>query len=107
MKLRLEPPAAEDERIIATWRSRDRLEMLTCRPVVNGKRIPANPEVIAWMFWREGLAEPVGRFTYFDVNPRNRSAEFGYRVNPDYRNQGIGSQLLTTALTHLQPFLLE
>ncbi len=80
---------------------RDRLEALTCRLVVDGRRVPRSPEVIRWLFWRETVPEPVGRFTYFDINPRNRSAEFGYFVQPQYRNQGMGTAMLTIAFTHL------
>lgn len=80
---------------------RDRLEALTCRPVVDGKRIPPSQEVIRWKFWVETLTEPIGRFTYFDINPRNRSAEFGYNVNPKYRNQGFGTEMLSFAITQI------
>jgi len=42
----------------------------------------------------DGVDEPMGRFRYFDLNPRSRSAEFGYTVNPQFRQQGIGTKML-------------
>ncbi len=49
----------------------------------------------------DGLEEPVGRFRYFDINPRNRSAEFGYTINPKWQNQGLGTKMLITAIDYL------
>ncbi|UIE37731.1 GNAT family N-acetyltransferase [Leptodesmis sichuanensis] len=45
--------------------------------------------------------EPVGKFAYFDVNPRNRSAEFGYRVHPAMRGRGLGTQMLQTCINRV------
>jgi RimJ/RimL family protein N-acetyltransferase len=49
----------------------------------------------------DGIDELAGRFAYFDINPRNRSAEFGYTVNPKLRQRGIGTTMLNIAITHL------
>ncbi len=43
----------------------------------------------------------VGRISYFNVNSRNRSAEIGYLIGPDYRGQGYASDALTLLLNHL------
>jgi RimJ/RimL family protein N-acetyltransferase len=99
--LHIELPTEANQQVMAAWEKFSRLEERTCRPIVNGKRIPPNPEVITWIFMMDGLEEPVGRFSYFDVNPRNRSAEIGYMVNPQLRNQGIGSQILRIAINQL------
>jgi RimJ/RimL family protein N-acetyltransferase len=57
--------------------------------------------VIALAFFLNGVDEPVGRFSYFDFNLRNRSAEFGYTVNSKFRRQGIGTKMLILAISDL------
>ncbi|MCU0570071.1 MAG: GNAT family N-acetyltransferase [Oculatellaceae cyanobacterium Prado106] len=99
--MKLEQVTDECDRIFATWRTGDRLEAQTCRPVIDGKRVAPNTEVVIFAFWEDAIAEPVGRFRYFNVNSRNRSAEFGYTVHPQFRQQGIGTVMLTAALSHL------
>lgn len=49
----------------------------------------------------DGIDELVGWFEYFNLNPRNHSAEFGYMVNPQMRRRGIGTAMLRVAITHL------
>jgi ribosomal-protein-alanine N-acetyltransferase len=97
----LQIATAEHEKLFAAWRQADRLETLTCRPVLSGQRLPVSSEIITWVFLTPESQEPAGRFFYFDVNPRNRSAEFGYSVNPKLRNQGIGTQMLTLAISRI------
>lgn len=43
----------------------------------------------------------VGRISYFNVNTRNRSAEIGYLIGPDYRGHGYASDALTLLLNYL------
>lgn len=43
----------------------------------------------------------VGRISYFNVNPRNRSAEIGYLIGPDHRGKGYASEAVTLLLKHL------
>ena len=99
--MRIGPVTAEHESAFTEWRKFDRLEEKTCRPVINGKRIPSSDERIIFAFLIDGLEEPAGKFTYFDINPRNRSAEFGYTVNPKFRNRGIGTNMLIAAINYL------
>jgi [ribosomal protein S5]-alanine N-acetyltransferase len=99
--MRFEQASDEDLCAFTEWRQCDRLEEHTCRPVVNGKRIPQSNSIITWSFFIDGVDEPVGRFRYFDINPRNRSAEFGYAVNPKFRQQGIGTKMLVLAVSEL------
>lgn len=101
MNLQIVLPTDNHQQIVAAWNQRSRLEEQTCRPVIGGKRIPRSPEVVTWIFTMDGLEEPVGRFRYFDINPRNRSAEIGYVVNPQFRNRGIGSQILRLAVSQV------
>lgn len=91
----------EHEPIFAMWSQASRLEERTCRPIFNGKRVPQSNEVIRFSFTMDGIDELVGRFEYFDLNPRSHSAEFGYMVNPQLRRRGIGTQMLNIAITHL------
>jgi RimJ/RimL family protein N-acetyltransferase len=91
----------EDKSVFATWRQISRLEEQTCRPILNGKRVDPGNEVVTFSFVMDGIDELVGRFVYFDLNPRNHSAEFGYTVNPKLRRRGIGTKMLNIAITHL------
>ena len=89
--------------IFQAWNRDSRLEERTCRPIVDGKRVAPDNRVVTLAFFQEDTdqSELVGRFVYFDINPRNRSAEFGYIVSPECRNQGLGTKMLTQALDHL------
>lgn len=89
--------------MFSQWNSASRLEERTCRPVVNGQRVAPDERVIMLACFHPDISptEPVGRFVYFDVNPRNRSAEFGYIVHPNYQGRGLGTAMLTLALDHL------
>ena len=101
--MRLCPATEEHGAIFSRWNAASRLEETTCRPIVKGKRVAPDDRVVTLAFFHEAVshAEPVGRFIYFDLNPRNRSAEFGYFVSPDYRSKGLGTAMLTLALDHL------
>ena len=89
------------DRVFAEWSKFSPLEERTCRPVLNGKRISPSKDVVKIAFTIDGIDELVGKFEYFDLNPRNRSAEFGYTVNPKFRRQGIGTKMLAIAINHL------
>lgn len=96
--------ATEEHKAAFTqWNTAFPLEERTCRPIVNGKRATPDDRVVTLAFFHDDVSstEPVGRFVYFDINPRNRSAECGYCVSPDYRGQGLGTTMLTLALDHL------
>lgn len=45
--------------------------------------------------------ELVGRVTYFDLNTRNRSAEIGFLIGPEFRRMGYAHQAVTLLLRHL------
>lgn len=99
--MRLEPATHTHRQMFAAWNRVSRLEERTCRPIIDGHRAAPVSPVVTLACFIEGVASPVGRFVYFDVNPRNRSAEFGYIVHPDWRRQGIGLQMLTLAINEL------
>ncbi|MEO0989102.1 MAG: GNAT family protein [Cyanobacteria bacterium J06639_14] len=99
--MKLESASNEHLQMFIQWNQFSHLEERTCRPIQNGKRIPPSDEVVTLAFFIDGIDEPVGRFVYFDINPRNRSAEFGYIVSPTFRGQGLGTQMLTLAISEL------
>lgn len=88
-------------RAVAIWPDPGRIEERTCRPVVAGKRLPPDGGVWHLHLCLTAGRKVVGRFTWFDVNPRNRSAEFGYLVHPDWRGKGLGLELVRQAVGHL------
>lgn len=99
--MQFELASDEDQHVFTTWSQIGRLDERTCRPVIDGKRVPSNNEVVTFSFMMEGFDGLVGRFTYFDLNPRNHSAEFGYTINPQLRQRGLGTKMLSIAITHL------
>ena len=99
--MQFELASDKHHRIFAQWSQFRPFEERTCRPVVNGKRVSPSKDVIKLAFTIDGIDKLVGKFEYFDFNPRNRSAEFGYTVNPKFRRQGIGTKMLNMAITHL------
>jgi [ribosomal protein S5]-alanine N-acetyltransferase len=99
--MQFELASEEDNRVFAMWSQVSRLEERTCRPILNAKRVAPGSEVVTFSFVMDGIDELVGRFAYFDLNPRNHSVEFGYTVNPQFRQRGIGTKMLSIAITHL------
>ena len=87
--------------VFAEWSRFRPLEERTCRPVLNGERVSPDKNVVKLAFTMDDIDELVGKFEYFNLNIRNRSAEFGYTVNPKLRRKGIGTKMLTIAITHL------
>lgn len=92
--MKTEIVSKENQHKINSFFVYDRLEEMTCRPVLNGKRIPVSGECIEIIYLSDDSEEPAGKFSLFDFNERNRSAEFGYIVNPIFRNKGIGFEML-------------
>lgn len=99
--MRFEPATDLHQRLFSEWNRVSRLEERTCRPLVKGKQAPTINQIVTLAFFVDSVNEPVGRFVYFDRNPRNRSAEFGYIVHPNFRQQGIGYRMLALALHQL------
>ena len=54
-----------------------------------------------FLYYEEGISEPVGKIFYFDVNQRNRSCEFGYNIAPEFRNKGYGKKMLKEFINHM------
>ena len=100
--MKFDPANIEEAKILfKEWTAADRLEEVTCRPVINGKRVPRSEEVFHFLFYAENISEPAGYVSYFDINERNRSCEFGYCINPKFRNKGYGKTMLTEFITHM------
>lgn len=99
--LQFELASTKHHHVFAEWKNFTHLEEQTCRPIMNGKRVIPSNDVVTFAFTIPGIDELVGKFQYFDFNYRNRSAEFGYTVNPQFRRRGIGTKMLTTIINHL------
>ncbi|MHC5736252.1 GNAT family N-acetyltransferase [Nostoc sp.] len=99
--MRIELASARHESIFNEWSKFDHIETKTCRPIMDGKKLPSNNKLVVLIFFFDKLEEPIGRFRYFDINLRNRSAEFGYTVNPKYRGQGLGTSMLAFIINFL------
>lgn len=78
-----------------------RVEEMTCRPVKDGKKLPNPAEKYTLICFLDGFDQPIGKFSYFDLNTRNRSCEFGYVVNPKYRGKKLGTQMISECITYL------
>jgi RimJ/RimL family protein N-acetyltransferase len=101
MTIRIEVATPVHYSFFQSWRKQDRLEWMTCRPVVNGVRIPPAAINNIYAVFVDNVSEPVGKFSYFDLNPRNRSAEFGYVIHPDMRGRGLGKQMLQACISQI------
>lgn len=99
--MRLREMTPEYRELIALWPKLDRLEEQTCRPVAYGQRVTPSHEAAVLAFFTDDCDEPVGKFTFFDVNSRNQSAEFGYVVHPAFRKRGIGTSMVITGVDYL------
>ncbi|MFM2315237.1 MAG: hypothetical protein RLZZ04_4513 [Cyanobacteriota bacterium] len=99
--LQFEPATTKHHYVFTKWKKVTRLEEQTCRPIINGKRVIPSNDIVTFAFTIPGIDELVGKFQYFDFNDRNRSAEFGYTVNPQFRQQGVGTEMLNTIIDHL------
>lgn len=85
-------------------------EYFTCRPVPHYNSyeefevgmLPKNTSGIKknhLLVRKDAPTIPLGRITLFDINPRNRSAEFGYCMPESSRGKGLGSIMLTKFLS--------
>lgn len=95
--------ASEDEiKHFKNWcQNSGRIEEMTCRPIKDGKKAPSTDERHTLIYLLDEYEEPVGRFTYFDHNPRNRSCEFGYVINPKYRGKRLSGKMVKDCIDHL------
>jgi ribosomal-protein-alanine N-acetyltransferase len=109
-RLRLAKMSDEDILKYREWFLQSDPPRLTCRPVRE-----ASAEEMAERF--RGIFDGekgaqfgvrrneddvlVGRVTYFDLNPRNRSAEIGYLIAPEFRGKGYAGEALSLLLHYL------
>jgi len=73
--------------------SGDRVEEMTCRPIVSGRPSARDERRERWTYLLDD-GQPAGWITLFDSNSRNRSAEFGYGLIPSMRGRGEGRRML-------------
>lgn len=99
-KVRLD--AVTDEHLLKfrDWFIAARPETQTCRPVrivspeeqVAGYRAKEKTETEQdYAIVRDEDDVLVGRIRYFSLNPRNRSAEIGYMIGPEFQGQGYAT----------------
>lgn len=92
----------EDNEEFIKWSKQDSIFDLTCRPIsCDLKRISPDNRVVRLSFFIEGVCNSIGRFSYFDINSRNNTAEFGYSLNPEYRGKGLGKQMIQKAFDYV------
>ncbi len=97
----IKPASTTELELFRNWCHAGRVEEMTCRPIINGKKAPNNNEKNFLAYTLEEFDEPVGRFMYFDYNSGNRSCEFGYLINPKYRGQGLSSKMVKDCIDYL------
>ncbi|MEH1950856.1 MAG: hypothetical protein V7K77_28450 [Nostoc sp.] len=59
--MRIELASARHESIFNEWSKFDRIETKTCRPVMDGKKLPSNNKPVVLIFFFDELEELVGR----------------------------------------------
>jgi RimJ/RimL family protein N-acetyltransferase len=85
-----------------TWAGKDSIYDLTCRPISpDNKRIAPSGKTFPLSFFIDEVEFPIGRFTYFDYNIRNQSAEFGYILKPEFRGKGYSKLMLKEAFNYI------
>jgi ribosomal-protein-alanine N-acetyltransferase len=94
----LRPTCDDDVAIFRRLTPADRLERMTCRPIVDGKRMPLDERVQNFTFLVDGA--PAAWVSLFNFNSRNRAAEFGYGLVEPLRGQRLGQRMLATAFDH-------
>jgi RimJ/RimL family protein N-acetyltransferase len=101
----LRPAEAGDADIFMRLCASDRIEDMTCRPIGNGRRVADDGRRESWTFIAPGDGAPAGWVTLFNLNPRNRSAEFGYGIVPPLRRQRLATTILAEAFDLFFPML--
>jgi RimJ/RimL family protein N-acetyltransferase len=100
----------EDLSIYREWFLKSKPEMMTCRPIVTRTwdEVVTQFETAAGSdksrIFAVGKASDnlfLGRVTYFDLNPRNHSAEIGYFIGPEFRGRGYAAEAVALLLKHL------
>lgn len=98
--LQLKTPTVDDLQELYRWRIEDQgYENFSCRPIPKApsfrkfkkmwkKRMKKNPQDTR-LLWKDD--QIVGRFLFFDYNPRNKSGEFGYYFPEEHRGKGYGT----------------
>lgn len=91
----------ESAELVSQWHQSYRLEEMTCREIVDGKRIVRLNESVNFIYFTEDNSDAVGNIFYFDINDRNKSAEFGYVINPLFKGKGFGIKMVRDFLDYV------
>lgn len=99
--MKIRKPTEEEFEIFKDWMRQQRTEERTCRPVQDGKVVHGSHKPETLIFFLEEHEEPIGKFSYFDYNSRNRSCEFGYFINPKFQGKGLGEKMTKECVNYL------
>lgn len=75
------------------------IELMTCRPIIERTKqeyigifrhlIEDDSNLLLGIYHDDGEGKIIGRISFFDNNPRNRSVEMGYVLMENWQGQGI------------------
>ncbi len=109
-KLKLVDQTEEHALIQRCWYLASDPETQTCRPIVERtdedvlkqfRERSVLPTEHAYSVLRVSDDQLVGLVRYFDLNTRNRSAEIGYLIGPEFHGQGFSREAVGMLLEHL------
>ena len=96
---------ADELLLIRTETNYDETNKMTCRPIIKREgnelvefynQIIKKENNLLFSIWRKRDEELVGKVSFNDYNPRNRSMELGYYMIPRFRKYGYMSETLTS-----------
>lgn len=91
----LRPATSSDDKIFASWRAHLRIETMTCRPISpSRKRQSVVTPTLRCALSIDPDGEPMASFSVFDYNSRNRSAEFGFVMDPAMHGRGFAGKVI-------------
>lgn len=101
-RISLRPIEPEEDVIVQRWVMESDLLTMTCRPpllrpltaTIKRRRRTMDASRGSFAIVTRGTETLVGRIRYFELNPRNRSAEIGYVLAPDGRGKGFAKEAI-------------
>lgn len=109
-KIYLRPATAEDIANTYHWTMLSEPQHLSCRPrtlltaaeaAENFRKTERMADRQSFMIIHQADNMPIGRINFFDLNPLNRSAEFGLLIDPDERRKGHAKEATRLLLRYL------
>ena len=106
----LDDETEEDVIELHRWFLSQDPERVTCRPVPDYneeevikryRKRNENSGIARFAVRRVGDKKLLGRITYFDINPRNGSAEVGYMIGAEFQGNGYATEAMIMLISHL------